>query len=83
MEAVARSLAGSMNGYKVIVEKSTVPVYTSEWIQNALAPKAARKPNSTLSQILNFCVKGPPSPIFSILTELWWEQAANGPRNHA
>jgi UDPglucose 6-dehydrogenase len=39
VESVAQSLAGSMNGYKVIVEKSTVPVYTSEWIQNALAPK--------------------------------------------
>jgi UDPglucose 6-dehydrogenase len=37
--AVAQSLSESMNGYKVIVEKSTVPVYTSEWIQNALASK--------------------------------------------
>jgi len=39
VEAVARSLSGAMNGYKVIVEKSTVPVYTSEWVQSALAPK--------------------------------------------
>ena len=36
VESVVRSLSGSMNGYKIIVEKSTVPVYTSEWIQNSL-----------------------------------------------
>jgi UDPglucose 6-dehydrogenase len=31
-----------MDGYKVIVEKSTVPVYTSEWILNALGPKGRK-----------------------------------------
>jgi UDPglucose 6-dehydrogenase len=39
VESVVQSLSGSMNGYKVIVEKSTVPVYTSEWIQNGLSTK--------------------------------------------
>src|ERR1700761_6655812 len=29
VESVVQSLSGSMNGYQVIVEKSTVPVYTS------------------------------------------------------
>ena len=37
VEAVVQSLAGAMNGYKVIVEKSTVPVYTSERVHNALS----------------------------------------------
>ncbi len=37
IESVAKSLGESIDGYKVIVEKSTVPVYTSEWIQNAIA----------------------------------------------
>jgi UDPglucose 6-dehydrogenase len=39
VEEVVQSLAGAMNGYKVIVEKSTVPVYTSERVQNALSSK--------------------------------------------
>src|SRR5262249_24650575 len=42
VETVTRSLAESIDGYKVIVEKSTVPVYTSDWIQNALKRKGRK-----------------------------------------
>src|SRR5215471_16515662 len=43
VESVTRSLAESIEGYKVIVEKSTVPVYTSEWIHNAMMRKGRKK----------------------------------------
>ncbi len=33
VEAVASEIASSLTSYKVIVEKSTVPVYTNEWIR--------------------------------------------------
>src|SRR6201999_1881887 len=36
VEAVVSEIARSVNGYKVIVEKSTVPVYTNEWIKRVL-----------------------------------------------
>lgn len=36
VEAVAVGIAQSMRGYRVIVEKSTVPVYTSDWIKRVL-----------------------------------------------
>ena len=36
VEAVVSEIARSIGGYKVIVEKSTVPVYTNEWIRRVL-----------------------------------------------
>jgi UDPglucose 6-dehydrogenase len=36
VEAVVSEIARSISGYKVIVEKSTVPVYTNEWIRRVL-----------------------------------------------
>ena len=36
VEAVACEIARSLTSYKVIVEKSTVPVYTNEWIRRAI-----------------------------------------------
>jgi UDPglucose 6-dehydrogenase len=37
VESVAQVLARSIDDYKLIVEKSTVPVYTSAWIQRVLS----------------------------------------------
>src|SRR5579863_3485110 len=36
VETVAREISGGINGYKVIVEKSTVPVYTSDWVRKII-----------------------------------------------
>ena len=36
VEAVVSEIARSITSYKVIVEKSTVPVYTNEWIRRVL-----------------------------------------------
>lgn len=41
VESVARGISGAINGYKVVVEKSTVPVYTSEWIRKIILRNAA------------------------------------------
>ena len=36
VESVAREISGGVDGYKVVVEKSTVPVYTSQWIRTIM-----------------------------------------------
>lgn len=36
IEAVISEIAGCISGYKVLVEKSTVPVYTNEWITRCM-----------------------------------------------
>jgi UDPglucose 6-dehydrogenase len=41
VESVARGISGAINDYKVIVEKSTVPVYTSDWVRKIILRNAA------------------------------------------
>lgn len=36
VEAVVSQIARCLNGYKVLIEKSTVPVYTNEWISECM-----------------------------------------------
>jgi UDPglucose 6-dehydrogenase len=36
VESVAREISGGINEYKVVVEKSTVPVYTSDWVRRII-----------------------------------------------
>jgi len=36
LESVAREISGGIDSYKVVVEKSTVPVYTSDWVRRII-----------------------------------------------
>jgi UDPglucose 6-dehydrogenase len=36
VESVAGAIAGAINDYKIVVEKSTVPVYTSDWVRKII-----------------------------------------------
>ncbi len=43
VESVAREIAGALDGgFKLIVNKSTVPVYTSDWVRRALSLNGAQ-----------------------------------------
>jgi UDPglucose 6-dehydrogenase len=41
VESVAREISGGIDDYKVIIEKSTVPVYTSEWVRKIILRNGA------------------------------------------
>src|SRR3954470_8488746 len=41
VESVARGIAGAIESYKAIVEKSTVPVYTSDWVRKIILRNGA------------------------------------------
>lgn len=41
VESVAREISGGIDGYKVVIEKSTVPVYTSEWVRRIILRNGA------------------------------------------
>ncbi len=41
VESVAREIAGGIDEYKVVVEKSTVPVFTSQWIRTIIMRNGA------------------------------------------
>src|SRR5215467_2277635 len=41
VESVARGISGAIDDYTVVVEKSTVPVYTSDWIRKIMLRNAA------------------------------------------
>jgi UDPglucose 6-dehydrogenase len=42
VESVAREISGGIDGYKIVVEKSTVPVYTSEWVRKIILRNGAQ-----------------------------------------
>ena len=79
IERAGRTIAANLNGYKLIVEKSTTPVQTAERLRQSirrysatLAPDAddpaAARPTSTSPSTPNSCAKAAPSTISSTLT---------------
>src|SRR6266705_2603209 len=59
VESVARAIAGAVNGsYKVVVEKSTVPVYTSNWVRKILLLNGASESSFDVASNPEFLREG-------------------------
>ena len=53
VESAARQVAGQLNGYKVVVTKSTVPVGTNRRIEQIIAEAAGATPGTDFSVVSN------------------------------
>jgi UDPglucose 6-dehydrogenase len=58
VDAVASEIARSINSYKVIVEKSTVPVYTNEWIRRVVERNGVAKDHFDVASNPEFLREG-------------------------
>jgi UDPglucose 6-dehydrogenase len=74
VEAVVSEIARSISGYKVIVEKSTVPVYTNEWIRRVLHRHGVDPQSFDVVSNPEFLREGTASSTFCIPTASWWAQ---------
>ncbi len=58
VESVARGISSAINGYKVIVEKSTVPVYTSDWVRRVILRNGANPDSFDIASNPEFLREG-------------------------
>ncbi len=58
VESVAREISGGIDGYTVVVEKSTVPVYTSQWIRTIITRNGASPANFDVASNPEFLREG-------------------------
>lgn len=60
VEAAARSIAQNLNGYKLIIEKSTVPAITAQWIRRTILRFASNSNGSGRTATTEFDVASNP-----------------------
>jgi len=58
VESVARGIAGAVDSYKVVVEKSTVPVYTCDWVRRIILRNGAEADNFDVASNPEFLREG-------------------------
>lgn len=60
VEAAARTIAHNLNGYKLIIEKSTVPAITAQWIDRTIRRYACNSNGHHLQAEIDFDVASNP-----------------------
>src|SRR3989449_7628008 len=58
VESVARGISGAIHSYKIVVEKSTVPVYTSDWVRKIILRNGAESGNFDVASNPEFLREG-------------------------